>query len=217
MNEWLMLLRVVLAVVAGTAIGMERTLRYKDAGIRTHALICGGAALFVLVSQYGFGGDYDASRVASTIVSGIGFLGAGMILHKRVHIHGLTTAAGMWATAAIGMAMGTGMYFLAIGSTILLIIVQLILIIEGRIFRTRNWRAYKVVYVLTPENHHVLSKTLAVRKTIRSVSTRNADGVIVCNALVRADRLLNSVLISEIMASHPFVYSIEQAEDNDLS
>lgn len=216
MNEWIMLLRVVLAVAAGTAIGMERALRYKEAGIRTHALICGGAALFVLVSQYGFVGDYDVSRVASTIVSGIGFLGAGMILHKRVHIHGLTTAAGMWATAAIGMAMGTGMYALALGSTALLIVVQLIMIIEGKIFSARNWRAYKIVYILTTQNHDALCKTLAVRKTIRSTSTRSAEGTIICNALVRADRILNSVAISEIMESNPYISSIEQAEDNDL-
>ncbi len=216
MDQIYMLFRVALAIAAGTAIGMERAIRYKEAGIRTHALICGGAALFVVVSQYGFFGDYDASRVASTIVSGIGFLGAGMILHKRVHIHGLTTAAGMWATSAIGMAMGAGMYILAAGSTLLVIFVQLIMIIEGKLFRSRNWRAYKVVYELTPDNHETLCHALAVRKTIRSISTRNDNSQIMCHALVRADRLLNSLSISDIMQEHPFIYSIEQAEDNDL-
>lgn len=217
MNEWIMITRVLLAVIAGTAIGLERSLRYKEAGLRTHALISGGAALFVLVSQYGFLGDFDASRVASTIVSGIGFLGAGMILHKRVHIHGLTTAAGMWATAAIGMAMGTGMYILATASTIILIIVQLIVVIEGRIFRSRNWHSYRIIYYLTPESHQAITDLLSVRKTFRSTTTRTPEGLLLCNAIVRADRTLNSNIISQIMQENTFIHSIEQAEDNDLN
>ena len=75
---------------------------------------------------------------------------------------------------------------------------------------------YKIVYILTTQNHDALCKTLAVRKTIRSTSTRSAEGTIICNALVRADRILNSVAISEIMESNPYISSIEQAEDNDL-
>lgn len=211
MDQWIMLLRVLGAVAAGTAIGMERELRYKEAGVRTHALICGGAAIFVLISQFGFAGDYDASRVASTIVSGIGFLGAGMILHKHVHIQGLTTAAGMWATAAIGMAMGTGMYILAVGGTVLVLFVQLIMFVEWKIFRSKSWRTYRIVYTISYNNQ--LTQLLAVRKIISSTITRSSDGSLICSALIKADASLNWEQASEIMLQHPYIQSIELAED----
>lgn len=217
MNEWIMLLRVLGAVVVGTAIGMERELRYKEAGVRTHALICSGAAIFVLISQFGFMGNYDASRVASTIVSGIGFLGAGMILHKHVHIQGLTTAAGMWATAAIGMAMGTGLYILAVGGTLMVLFVQLIMFVEWKIFRSKNWRTYRVIYTISDNNYNQLAKALAIRKIIRSTITRDSDGNLTCSALIKADAVLNSAQASDIMLQHPYIYSIELAEDNVLS
>ena len=104
------LLNILLAVLLGFAIGYERKLRYKEAGIRTHTIVCVGSALIMVVSKYGFSDiqEYDASRVAAQIVSGIGFLGAGIIIYRKHEIHGLTTAAGVWATAGVGMAAGAG-------------------------------------------------------------------------------------------------------------
>ena len=89
-------MRILYAVILGFAIGFERKLRFKEAGIRTHTIVCGGSALIMVVSKYAFADspDYDASRVAAQIVSGIGFLGAGMIIYRRQAVHGLTTAAG---------------------------------------------------------------------------------------------------------------------------
>ena len=109
---------VLLAVGLGFAIGYERKLRYKEAGIRTHTIVCAGSALIMVVSKYGFGDsvDADASRVAAQIVSGIGFLGAGIIVYRKHEIHGLTTAAGVWATSGVGMAAGAGMYLFAAGA-----------------------------------------------------------------------------------------------------
>ena len=116
-------IRLSLALVLGGAIGMEREYRAKEAGFRTHFLVALGSALFCLVSQYGFGVDLkDSSRVAAQVVSGIGFLGAGTIIFQKNVVRGLTTAAGLWVTAAIGLACGTGMYVAAALTTVMVLL-----------------------------------------------------------------------------------------------
>ena len=114
-----MVLRLVLAGVLGGLIGAEREWRGKVAGTRTHLLVALGAALMLLVSRHGFGGQGDPSRVAAQIVSGIGFIGAGAIMVDRHSVHGLTTAAGIWVAAGIGMASAAGLYLLAVVTTVL--------------------------------------------------------------------------------------------------
>ena len=133
------ILRIVLASVCGLFIGLERKNRSKEAGMRTHCIVACGAALMMIVSKYAFfdliteeiyaGADIrlDPSRVASTIASGIGFLGAGMIFVHKKNITGLTTAAGIWATSGVGMAIGAGLYAVGIAATIIIITVQIIL------------------------------------------------------------------------------------------
>lgn len=124
-----LILRIILAAVIGCIIGYERHNRDKNAGFRTHSIVCMGAALMMVISKYSFFDveKYDAARVAAQIVSGVGFLGAGTIFIKKNSISGLTTSAGIWATAGVGMAIGAGSYIIGIGSGILLILVQLIL------------------------------------------------------------------------------------------
>ena len=131
--EWVYLLRIFIACLCGGAIGIERTLRQKDAGFRTHVIVALGAALFMTISKYGFldmvqyeGLRADASRIASNVVTGISFLGAGMIFIKGTNIKGLTTAAGIWATAAVGMAIGSGLYITGIVATVIIIIIQIL-------------------------------------------------------------------------------------------
>ena len=120
MNETFeMVLRLVLAGLLGGLIGFEREYRAKVAGTRTHLLVALGAALMMLVSKYGFGGVGDPSRVAAQIVSGIGFIGAGAIMVNKHAVHGLTTAAGIWVAAGIGMASAAGLYVLAVATTVL--------------------------------------------------------------------------------------------------
>lgn len=115
--------RLIVALLLGGVIGLEREYRLKDAGFRTHFLVAVGATLFTLISQHGFGDAVkDSSRVAAQIVSGIGFLGAGMIVLQKNAVRGLTTAAGLWVTAAIGMACGVGMYGYAVGTTLLMLL-----------------------------------------------------------------------------------------------
>jgi len=105
------LLRIFVAAALGGAIGLERELRERQAGLRTHLVVSVGAALFTLVSAYGFSGfgsRVDPTRIAAQIVTGIGFLGAGAIIRQGLSVRGLTTAASLWLVAAIGMAAGAG-------------------------------------------------------------------------------------------------------------
>lgn len=123
------LIKMVLATVMGVIIGFERKSRNKGAGIRTHAIVSLASALMMIVSKYGFFDivEYDAARVAAQVVSGIGFLGTGLIFIKNNAVNGLTTAAGIWATAGIGLAMGAGLYAVAIFGTLLIVIIQILM------------------------------------------------------------------------------------------
>ena len=115
--------RILVAALVGGVIGYERELRGKVAGIRTHLLVALGACLFMIISQYGFTGadKFDAARVAASVVGGLGFLGGGIIMKNR-HVSGLTTAAGIWVTGAIGMTAGAAMYELTVLGSLLLLL-----------------------------------------------------------------------------------------------
>ena len=120
--------RVFVAALLGGMIGFEREYRAKEAGLRTHFLVAMGSALFMIVSQYGVDAvlgtsiTLDPSRVAAQVVSGIGFIGAGTIIFQKHVIKGLTTAAGLWVTSAIGLACGSGLYLLSVASTLLVLL-----------------------------------------------------------------------------------------------
>ena len=133
-------LRLVLACLCGAAIGFERSRRFKGAGIRTHIIVCCGAALIMVVSKYGFAdlvngsGELfngvravDGARLAAQVVSGISFLGAGVIFKNNGAVKGLTTAAGLWVTAGIGLAVGAGMYTVGIFCTVLVAVLQVLM------------------------------------------------------------------------------------------
>ena len=123
------LLRIAAAALLGGLIGIERGFRAKEAGFRTHFLVALGAAVFMVLSAHGFDDvvfteniRLDVSRIAAQVVSGIGFIGAGTIIFQRHAVHGLTTAAGLWVTAAIGMAAGAGLYAIAAFTTVLVLL-----------------------------------------------------------------------------------------------
>ena len=134
-----MILRIVVSGICGIAIGFERKNRAKEAGVRTHCIVACAACLMMIISKYGFtdliqsaatsGADVrlDPSRLAQGIVTGVGFLGAGMIYIQRGSIRGLTTASGIWATSGIGMAIGAGMYSIGIATAVIVLIVQTVL------------------------------------------------------------------------------------------
>jgi putative Mg2+ transporter-C (MgtC) family protein len=131
LGGWDALLRLSIAAALGAAVGFERELRDREAGIRTHLLVSLGSALFTIISAYGFheflvgGGTIvraDPTRIAAQIVTGIGFLGAGAIIRDGLSVRGLTTAATLWVVAAVGMACGAGYYWPAVAATVLTII-----------------------------------------------------------------------------------------------
>lgn len=131
-----LIIRILLAGICGIIIGFERKNRAKEAGIRTHFIVACASALMMIVSKYGFadltsGVDgmrgADGARIAAQVVSGVGFLGAGIIYIQRGAIKGLTTAAGVWATSGIGMAIGAGMYTVGFATTVVLLLAQIAL------------------------------------------------------------------------------------------
>ncbi len=121
-----LLLRIFVAMILGMLIGNERKNRMKSAGMRTHALVALGAALMMVVSKYGFSDTIqgDGARLAAQVVSGVGFLGAGMIFVRHTLVSGLTTAAGVWTTAGIGLTIGAGMYFVGVFSALMMVLMQ---------------------------------------------------------------------------------------------
>src|SRR6201996_1660447 len=132
-NEWDLIWRLGLALALSASIGLDRELRQKSAGLRTYTLVGVGSALFMLISKYGFFDVLaanevvlDPSRVAAQIVTGVGFLGAGLIFVRRDSVRGLTTAAGIWVTAAIGSAAGAGLPVLAVLGTVVYFLVVLV-------------------------------------------------------------------------------------------
>ena len=139
-------LRLFVAAILGGVIGLEREYRAKEAGFRTHFLVALGSGLFMILSQFGFDdvlGHYekvslDPSRIASQVVTGIGFIGAGTIIFQKHVVRGLTTAAGLWVTSAIGMTAGAGMYVLSIATTVLVLLCLEALYFILQHFGTRN-------------------------------------------------------------------------------
>ncbi|MDQ0088503.1 putative Mg2+ transporter-C (MgtC) family protein [Paenibacillus anaericanus] len=154
--EFELLLRVLLAGVCGVVIGYERKNRRKEAGIRTHFVVAVGAALMIIISKYGFQDQIgwenlslDPSRMAAGVVSGVGFLGAGMIFIQKQSVIGLTTAAGIWATAGLGMSIGAGMYLIGIGVTLILVLGQIIL--HSHFIWTKSPKTERLLLVLANE------------------------------------------------------------------
>jgi putative Mg2+ transporter-C (MgtC) family protein len=141
--ETVYIVRVVLSVVLGGLIGLERELRDKPAGFRTIILICVGACVFTILSQVVGGPDWKNTRIAAQVVTGIGFLGAGAIMRDRFSITGMTTASTIWAVAAIGMAVGFGEVALGLlGTAVILVALFLFDVIETGIGNLRDIQSY---------------------------------------------------------------------------
>ncbi len=160
-------IRILIASLMGGLIGLEREYRAKEAGFRTHFLVGLGSALFMILSQYGFDSlldgspnvSVDPSRIASQVVTGIGFIGAGIIIFQKNVIRGLTTAAGLWVTSAIGMTCGAGLYMLATATTVLVLICLEVLNVILQRFGTRN-----ISVTFTSPSKDTIRKVLARMK-----------------------------------------------------
>ena len=153
--EWNFILRIFAAGLLGGLIGLEREFRSKEAGVRTHFIVALGSALFMVISQFAFAGQHDAARVAAQVVSGIGFIGAGVIIFQKNVVRGVTTAAGLWVAAAIGLACGAEMYSVAIAATLMTI-----LVLETMHILTRGYSEKEVSLTLSDMTSDELKEVL---------------------------------------------------------
>jgi putative Mg2+ transporter-C (MgtC) family protein len=156
-----MIFRMLVSCMCGIAIGFERKNRAKEAGVRTHCIVACTSAMMMIISKYGFEDliqmyttadvRLDPSRMAQGIVTGVGFLGAGIIYVQRSNIRGLTTAAGLWATSGIGMAIGGGMYVIGFSATFIILAAQIVLHSSGKFMTSHKSKYIKIYGIETPD------------------------------------------------------------------
>ena len=207
-------IRILLSAVLGALVGLERTKRQKEAGIRTHWIIACAAAVFMILSKYAFvdpadvlgSRGADGARIAAQVVSGISFLGAGVIFKNGNSIRGLTTAAGIWATSAIGMAIGAGMYWVGLITTVIMMVAQVVLHrfpVAGDAAVTQE---LAVSMADTPELHQALTRLLNDHGGCVTDSALSRDNVHI--AMELTVRLAEPITYEEalrFMQEHPGV------------
>lgn len=207
------IIRVLLAIVLGFALGVERQLRLKVAGIRIHVVVAAGAALFTIVSLYGFT-EAGNSRVAAQIVTGIGFIGAGTIMYKNSAVHGLTSAAGIWLTAAIAMTVGAGMYLVASVATVLTILIQLFLHLPLRLFKEKHYNEIRVCFKSpTDENIQTIKKLFEITYFTEFKAVRVDDDVIY-NAVIHTRKQVDATFVRNAIDDYPYIISLEKIESD---
>ena len=226
--ELTMVLRLIVAAVLGGIVGMERGSGDRPAGFRTHILVCVGSALFMLVSIYGFddiapvtttleddiGTRRDTARIAAQVVSGIGFLGAGTILHEGLTIKGLTTAASLWIVSAIGLAVGSGMYLLSTVATMLTLVTFRTW--EKRFAGTRSDRRF--IRVVTRNTPGIITEITAflsdcgIKVKTLNVKTDNKNGNIILELYLKIDRTIDMVEVADGIQNIDGVLALENAK-----
>ncbi len=208
------LVSILLAILLGFIIGFERKMRSKEAGIRTHAILCAGAALMMVVSKYGFSDaeNFDASRIAAQVVSGIGFLGVGIIMFRQQEVRGLTTAAGLWTTAGVGMAAGAGMYVLATGATLLIVLMQLLFHTKLKPFVTKKTYRLNIVFKLTHGEDSIIKDVFGVLHFYSFRVRADEDGSSICEASIFTNEMFRAERLIEIRNDNPFIISIERID-----
>ena len=204
-------LDLILAAFLGFFIGLERKFRYKEAGIRTHTIVSVGAALMMIISRRAFGDDADTARVAAQIVAGVGFLGAGIIVYKKNVVHGLTTAAGVWTTAGVGMACGGGLWLIAIIATAILILIQWFL--HRKIFSHRKTYSIKIVFTQDTNERELVKEIFHIERYNRLVVERQGEEL-VYQGIIATEEEYSSMQLDEIMKANKFIRSIERYDDN---
>lgn len=208
-----LLVQLVLAVVLGGAIGLERELKGKPAGLRTNILISIGATLFTVLSVRMAAERGDPGRVAAQILAGVGFIGAGTILHTRGAVTGLTSAATIWVVAAIGMALGTGAYVEAVGATLLVIVVLTGLASLERIVAARSSVTRLVVHARpTPETlDGIMDLIKRTGLELERSESRQENVDMVIELEVRGAKRLHDQLLIGLM-HHPTVRGVSTGE-----
>jgi putative Mg2+ transporter-C (MgtC) family protein len=212
-------LRIILSAVCGAVIGLERERRYKNAGLRTHVIVAISAAILMIVSKYGFLDiasipdvrlTSDGGRIAAGVIQSIGFLGAGVIFVRKESIIGLTTAAGLWATVGIGLCFGSGMYFLGISATLILVLVNILLRIHHQRISFQT-----IITISSNITKHGMSidqfnkALIDAGAKLRDFSFNRSDnGIVVKTNIVLSDKM-TMIEHVQTLESLPFVDSFE--------
>lgn len=207
--------RLIVSTLCGFVIGFERKTRSKEAGIRTHAIVALAAALMMLISKYGFPESVsaDKERVAAQVVSGIGFLGAGIIFYRRDMLHGLTTAAGIWATAGIGMAIGAGMVAIGVICTTILLVLQIFLHRPIRLFRGRIVTILRMYVKLeNDETIDAIHYMFSAKKFLK-FKTTNSNGEIFAEIELFTEKIFTTKEIYDIISNNPFIINLERTDE----
>ena len=212
-NELRILLDLLISVALGFVIGFERKMRFKEAGIRTHTIVCFGSALMMVISKNAFGSDADSARVAAQIVAGVGFLGAGMIVYKQHEVHGLTTAAGIWATAGVGMAAGGRLYLVAVGATVIMVVAQCVFHLPIKAFHSKRFFSVKIEFVHVGDENLKIKEIFGTDRFNELVLKRDGDKI-VYSATLNTDKEFSSTRLNQIIAENPFICSIERIENS---
>ena len=208
-----LLLQVVLATLLGGAVGIERELSGKPAGLRTNILICVGATLFTVLSLKLSGGRGDPARVAAQILPGVGFIGAGTILHARGSVTGLTSAATIWVVAAIGMALGAGAYTEAVGTTLLVMLILAGLGFFEKLIARHSTRSHVLIHA-KPETSALEDLESLIRRSgleVERVESRRENVDLVIELDLRGPKRLHDQAKLSIL-HHPLVRTVSTGE-----
>lgn len=206
------IIRLILALILGFAIGFERKMRFKEAGPRTHTIVCLGSCLFTLLSIKAFEGS-DPARIAAQIVPGIGFIGAGMIFYHKETIHGLTTAAGIWATAAIGMAAGAGWYVVSILATALIISIQCIMHTNFKVFHAHHFVKINVVFKDNVGSVAEEIKEVFGITHFNKINAKKDGDDIIYSVVISTDKIISASEIHKIINKDSIISIARQDDD----
>jgi len=226
------ILRIMIAAFCGACVGLERGRRYKDAGIRTHCMVACSAAVMVIISKYGFAdilgatGEYfpgvreaDPARIAAQVVSGISFLGVGVIYRdRRNSTKGLTTAAGIWAVAGIGMAIGAGLYYIGLFTTAFVLTLQILM--HKSFFLYDRHAIVQRLDVVVEDVPHALDRIAELLQkrclaVLESHVTRSDEGILRCRYVVSLNATQGNQPITSSIMEMPGVRSVDWGEPAD--
>ena len=223
-DVWHFVVRMLIAIICGLAIGFERKSRSKEAGIRTHAIVCLASCLFMILSKYLTvpifsditGGTFnsDATRIAAQVVTGIGFLGAGIIMYRRDAMRGITTAAGIWATSAIGMAIGAGFVITGITATLIILILQFVFHLPIKAFQTKHLATVKLKVWM--ETDDVVDKIMTsfINPKVSSFAAKIEDGRTVATVYIVTSGVCTVKELDKIIKENSaHILAIEQVEE----
>lgn len=212
------IIRIIVAAACGFIIGMERKSRSKEAGIRTHTIVCMAAAIMMIVSKYGFtdmgekASDYG--RIAAQVVSGIGFLGAGIIFYKRDFLHGLTTAAGIWATSGIGLAIGAGMILVGVFSTLVLVLLQIVLHRPLKFLKGKTTNVLKMsVILISPDIIDKITYIFDVKKFLKFKTVTGENGVVTADIEAATEVSFSAKELYEFTKAYDFIKTLEKTDE----